>query len=135
MTGQVKEEILTRRAELGVRVRKGEIVFEPTLLRRSEFLTTPHEFRYLDVQGEAQTWSLPAGSLAFTCCQVPVSYELGTQFSITVDDRRGGQRTIPGPGLGLSASADIFSRRGEIVRLRVTVAAGALAGDADGNGS
>jgi hypothetical protein len=66
---------------------------------------------------------------------VPVSYELGTEFSITVEDRRGGQRTIPGQRLGISASNDIFLRRGEIVRLRVTVAAGALEGDADGNGS
>jgi hypothetical protein len=135
MTGQVKEEILTRRAELGVRVRNGEIFFEPTLLRRSEFVATPHEFRYVDVQGEAQTWPLPAGSLAFTCCQVPVSYELGAEFSITVEDRRGGQRPIPGPRLGVSASDDLFSRRGEIVRLRVTVAADALPGEADGNGS
>ena len=39
MTGQVKEEILTRFGELGLRVSDGTVRFEPSLLRPSEFNT------------------------------------------------------------------------------------------------
>ena len=41
MTGQVKEEILTRFGELGVTVRDGLVGFRPRLLRRAEFLREP----------------------------------------------------------------------------------------------
>ena len=40
MTGQVKEEILTRLGELGVLVKQGKLFFAPSLLRRDEFLPT-----------------------------------------------------------------------------------------------
>ena len=38
MTGQVKEEIITRMGELGVRVGHGCVTFNPTLLRAEEFV-------------------------------------------------------------------------------------------------
>ncbi|MCY7288693.1 MAG: hypothetical protein LH624_10715, partial [Cryobacterium sp.] len=41
MTGQVKEEVLTRLGELGLRVEDGRIRLRPTLLRASEWTTTP----------------------------------------------------------------------------------------------
>jgi hypothetical protein len=44
MTGQVKEEILTRWGELGVAVQDGRLHFSPTLLRDDEFLTAPDSF-------------------------------------------------------------------------------------------
>jgi hypothetical protein len=126
MTGQVKEEILTRRAELGVRVERGQLVFQPALLCRSEFSAEPHAFAYLDATGAARTWSLPAHSLAFTCCQVPVSYVLGESCSITVETRRGETRTVNGARLSAADSSAIFSRTGEIARLSVTLPASAL---------
>jgi hypothetical protein len=76
MTGQVKEEILTRFGELGVRIAGGRVRFQPTLLRPQEFLREPGEFRYLDVDGAWQAIEVPAGGLAFTWCQVPVVYRL-----------------------------------------------------------
>ena len=42
MTGQVKEEILTRFGELGVCVEDGVIHFKPSLLRKAEFLSDSH---------------------------------------------------------------------------------------------
>ena len=39
MTGQVKEEILTRRGELGISVKNGSLCFNPTLLRVDELLS------------------------------------------------------------------------------------------------
>src|SRR5690606_32056530 len=41
MTGQVKEEILTRFGELGVTVADGIVTFAPRLLAQSEFLREP----------------------------------------------------------------------------------------------
>ena len=72
MTGQVKEEVLTRFGELGIRVNNGKVVFEPSLLRQCEFLTKDASFRYLDVNNQWQTIELAAGSLAFTWCQYPL---------------------------------------------------------------
>jgi hypothetical protein len=37
MTGQVKEDILSRIGELGINVKDGKIIFNPRLLRRNEF--------------------------------------------------------------------------------------------------
>jgi hypothetical protein len=133
MTGQVKEEILTRRAELGVRVDRGELVFEPTLLRRSEFSSASFAFSYLDLSGQSQTWELPVNSLAFTCCQVLVCYELADTFSITVGTRDGQSRRLAGQRLGAADSRAIFARRGEIVRLRVGIPAKILCCEPGGN--
>ena len=52
MTGQVKEEILTRFGELGVRVEEGAIVFEPVLLRAAGVV--------LERRARSSTWMLPA---------------------------------------------------------------------------
>ncbi|MEM6773173.1 MAG: hypothetical protein AAF597_21550, partial [Bacteroidota bacterium] len=51
MTGQVKEDILSRIGEFGVTVANGKIAFLPRLLRRSEFLNSPAVFQYVDVSG------------------------------------------------------------------------------------
>ncbi len=64
MTGQVKEEILTRWGELGLRVRGGRVRFDPVLLDASE---------------------LPAvGALTFTWARVPYSIRRGPLTSVRV---------------------------------------------------
>ncbi|MCB0043043.1 MAG: hypothetical protein KDE23_25325, partial [Caldilinea sp.] len=79
MTGQVKEEILTRLGELGVSVQGGSLCFAPTLLRSDEFLETSGTFVYIDITQIKRTLVLPPKSLAFTICQVPVIYSRGGQ--------------------------------------------------------
>ncbi|HMP81335.1 MAG TPA: hypothetical protein PKA41_01360 [Verrucomicrobiota bacterium] len=76
LTGQVKEDILCRFGELGVKVHAGRIHFNPQLLRTGEFLTSPETFTYLAIGGSVRTIRLKAGSLAFTYCQVPVVYQM-----------------------------------------------------------
>ncbi len=78
MTGLVKEEILTRWGELGVRAEGGRVSFAPRLLHRAEFAAEPFEFQYVDLAGREASWSMPAGSLAFTWCGTPVCYRLAT---------------------------------------------------------
>ncbi|MFT4604207.1 MAG: hypothetical protein ACI9W4_000936, partial [Rhodothermales bacterium] len=77
MTGQVKEEMITRFAELGVRVAGGAVSFQPALLREREFISDARPFRYLGVGGDWQELEVPASGLAFTWCQVPLVYTLG----------------------------------------------------------
>jgi hypothetical protein len=54
MTGQVKEELLTRFGELGIRVNNGVVSFVPALLRACEFISQASQFRYLDVDDDWQ---------------------------------------------------------------------------------
>lgn len=121
MTGQVKEEILTRMGELGVRVRGGRIHFEPVLLARSEFFGAPHDFRYDTPEGAREVWSLGAGTLAFTLFQTPVCYELAREASITVERAGGGVARYRGSMLPEDESAGMIRRIGSIRRLRVAV--------------
>ena len=122
MTGQVKEEILTRFGELGVRIQEGLVGFDPVLLRRSEFLTQPGTYRCFDLAGASQAIEVPAGTLAFTYCQVPVVYSLSrgdAWVRVTMDDGIAHQRA--GCWLTSSDSHRLTSRLGGILRVDVGV--------------
>jgi hypothetical protein len=124
MTGQVKEEILTRMGEFGIRVDGGRIHFEPLLLRPDEFLDEEAEFAYHDVDGRRREIRLDPGTLAFTHCQVPVVYRRGEAAAIRVHGGDGSVRTVTGSTLDEATSAEIFRRSGAITRLDVTLVGG-----------
>ena len=133
MTGQVKEEIITRWGELGLRVAHGVVRFEPALLRPREF-AAGGTFRYLDVRGAWQTSDLPASSLAFTCCQVPIVYRLDdtAEPSLTVIHEDGGRQVLREFSLPADVSNEIFRRSGRIRRLELVFRSDALfAGQTD----
>ncbi len=122
MTGQVKEVILTRLGELGVHVEGGAIQFQPLLLPAGEFLEEPAEFRYYDVEGRERALPLPAGSLAFTFCQVPVVYERiqgSPRIRVTLAD--GSTCEQAGAALDASLAAQVFARSGQVDRIHVGV--------------
>ena len=122
MTGQVKEEILTRFGEMGVRVERGAVSFRPVLLRPDEFLERPEVFRFYDVEGKPAEIDLSAGSLAFTFCQVPVVYERvdGEGWvRVVLDD--GSKTTRPGGSLDEELSREIFGRTGRVASIHVGV--------------
>jgi hypothetical protein len=126
MTGQVKEVVLTRFGELGVRVRAGVLSFEPKLLRASEFLEAPGEFEYLGLDGEFKRIPVAAGELAFTYCQVPVVYRLGESTALSVW-RRGAREDVGNTSaLSPELSASVFARTGDVSRIQVTVRAADL---------
>ncbi|MEZ4404175.1 MAG: hypothetical protein R3B06_29400 [Kofleriaceae bacterium] len=124
MTGQVKEEILIRQGELGVRVRNGRVSFAPRLLRRAEFLTQPDRFTPLGLDGETREIALPPGTLAFTYCQVPVVYHLRDERQIIVTTAAGDRHVVPGDTLDAVRSASLFARTGALVRIDVDTAPG-----------
>jgi hypothetical protein len=123
MTGQVKEEVLTRFGELGVRVRDGVVHFEPGLLRAIEFTAEPRTFRYLDVKGDWQELDLPAQALAFTWCQVPVVYRLDDTDApgLTVILEYGRTKAPRKLSLSESVSAELFQRSGHIRQINITL--------------
>ncbi|MCB0550060.1 MAG: hypothetical protein KDD19_21005 [Phaeodactylibacter sp.] len=124
MTGQVKEDILSRFGELGVSVHNGCISFDPALLTRQEFLPSPTTFRYFDISGEEQQLKLPAGSLGFTYCQVPFVYHLSDAPEITLAYSDGKTKTIEGNAIGPEESAQIFARSGAITQVEVKLTPG-----------
>ncbi len=121
MTGQVKEEILTRMGELGVLIDGGCVRFHPVLLKHGEFFTTPHTFEFIDLEGGLQTWNLGPGTLAFTAFQVPVCYVLGDHAAITLEFSDGGSTTIEGNLLSPAESRQLFERSGSIRTITVTI--------------
>jgi hypothetical protein len=123
MTGVVKEEILTRLGELGVRVRDGSVHFEPALLRAREFLATPEPFRYLDVDGQWQELMVPAGGLAFTWCQVPVVCRLveSGQPGVSVTRRGGEYQAWPELTLPPEVAREVFQRSGRIRQVELVL--------------
>lgn len=66
MTGQVKEDILSRFGELGVRVKDGKVSFRPTLLRDDEYL--------------------PDGTLTFSYCGAQITYRHGRGGGVTLSE-------------------------------------------------
>jgi len=128
MTGQVKEEILSRFGELGVRVRDGIAQFEPALLRRREFVTESKQLRFLDVDGEWQIVEVPPASIAFTWCQVPIIYELIEEgepsLTVTLSDHE--ERSFQQLALPADESSGLFLRSGRIREIRARIRANAL---------
>jgi hypothetical protein len=121
MTGQVKEEILTRFGELGVTVEDASLVFRPRLLRRSEFLAAAREWSYVNSAGEFRQLALPAKSLAFTLCQLPVIYKLGGSSAQIHVVSAGGKCVITGDRLDAETSRAVFSRSGQIQLIEVNI--------------
>ncbi len=123
MTGQVKEEILTRFAELGVRVKDGAVRFDSCLLRACEFVEDPQPFRFLDVDGRWQALTVPAKGLAFTWCQVPVVYRLdeSAEPGVTVSWDNGEDQDLPALALPEDMARELFQRRGRIRRIELVL--------------
>ena len=95
MTGQVKEEVLTRLGELGLDIVDGCATFNPKILNKSEFFED--------------------GSLTFTWCGTPVIYKLSKdKNTITVNkiQRQGNSLTA-------AESSDLFARNGKIKEIVV----------------
>lgn len=119
MTGQVKEDILSRFYELGLRITGGVLSFDPSLMRTSELLKSDSNFKYLDVDGNWIDLKLGPGQFAFTVCQVPVIYKDGEAQQLTVVTR---DNPITRSDLKfLSAeSSHLFSRDSFVKRIEIT---------------
>jgi hypothetical protein len=121
MTGMVKEEILTRQRELGCFIENGQLVFDFLLLDQNEFLVEPTEFSYRNIAGEQVQIGLPAGSIAYSICQVPVILQASDKSCIKVHFSDGSVQQIDGHILDHTNSKHIFQRDGNIHHLIVSI--------------
>jgi len=121
MTGQVKEDILSRFGELGVFVEEGQLFFNPCLLRKEEFLKLSKTFNYISVSGESKSIELPKNSLAFTYCQVPIIYHMAEVNTLEVQSVDGKSKSFEGLSLNSNVSDSIFKRNSEVEYIRVYI--------------
>ncbi len=121
MTGQVKEDILSRFGELGVFVKGGKLHFQPTLLRKSEFLTEPSIFQYIDMDNDHNQIALVKNTLAFTYCQVPIIYQMANENGIVVIYNNQDTTNYTTNYLDRATSKEIFGRTGGIARIIVKI--------------
>jgi hypothetical protein len=121
MTGQVKEDIINRWTELGVHVNDACLGFDPVLLRRAEFLEESATLDYFDREGNMAKLEVSAGCLAFTYCQVPITYALADRHEARVDYADGSTRVFENAKLDQADSKDIFQRTGKVKSIWVGV--------------
>lgn len=100
MTGQVKEEILTRWGELGIRVENGISFFNPILLKKDEFLSN--------------------GTLSFTWCGTKITYHLKDEAKIVINTPK---YTTTRASLSLTKEETeaLFNRNNEITSIDVWI--------------
>ena len=121
MTGQVKEDVISRFHELGFYVNDGKITFEPTVLRKSEFIDEEKSFKFVNLDNEITYMDLNANSLVFTVCQVPIIYNISDKEDIKIIANDGGEQIIDGHELYFEHSQNIFNRTNLIKAVHVRV--------------
>ncbi|WP_299110701.1 hypothetical protein [uncultured Winogradskyella sp.] len=121
MTGQVKEDILSRFGELGVFMKEGKLVFNPCMLRKEEFLDETRTFNYINVEGNTSQLKINKGELVFTYCQVPVIYSLSETHKSEAKLKGSSAQTFEGLGLNKTMSREVFNRSGEVELIRVYI--------------
>lgn len=109
MTGQVKEDIISRFFELGVIVKDGQISFDPFMLKKDEFIQPGSK----DDQGH------PVPHLYFTCCSVPVIYLLDDKEGIDLIFNNGFSSNLQGFTIDKENSHSIFHREGKVSKIYV----------------
>ena len=121
MTGQVKEDWLSRLGELGVVVKNGLVTFNPRLLLKEEFLNEEGTFTYPTVTSEMKKLNVEKDSLCFTYCQIPVVYRIKDEEKIRVYFNSGDEQEMDGLSLSKDLSKSVFNRSGEIEKILVSL--------------
>jgi hypothetical protein len=109
MTGQVKEDIISRFFELGLMVREGQISFNLVVLKKTAFIRP----------GSKDTHDPGRPHLYFTYCKVPVIYLLDDKQGIDLIFHNGVSSHIPGFTIDAENSQSIFNREGKISKVYV----------------
>jgi hypothetical protein len=121
MTGQVKEDLLSRFGELGIAIKDGQLQFKPDLLRKEEFLTEEKIIEYFDVQSNASSLKVPKNALFFTKCEVPVIYEISETESVEIFNEQCEAKIENSLTINQEDSANIFKRNGKISLIKVRI--------------
>lgn len=119
MTGQVKEDILSRFGELGIVVENGQLHFKPNLLRREEFLKEEKSVEFFEVNSHKSSLKIAENQLFLTKCQVPVIYEISEEEGLEIFDSKNNATHFKNLILTEEDSQNIFKRNGEISLIKV----------------
>ncbi len=121
MTGQVKEDVISRMAELGIQVKNGEIHINTSLLNPNDILSEENSFEYYDLEGVKKQLNLHKGQMAFTFCKVPIVYTLGDANKIAIAFKDGSQIEMKGNSIDRDISEEIFNRTGAVNKIEVMI--------------
>lgn len=128
MTGQVKEDFISRLDELGVKVNAGQVHFKPVLLKKSEFITEKIRWTLPSTDGpDPRVIELSEQSLGFTFCSVPVIYTLGEEKQIMVKFADGTEEVSASEdALDTKISQLLFNRSGKVEQIKVSLDSNSL---------
>ncbi|MCC5928736.1 MAG: hypothetical protein JJU28_05780 [Cyclobacteriaceae bacterium] len=121
LTGQVKEDVITRFGELALTVINGSIVFDTALVNEDEILSQTADFEYYNLKGEPKQLKLEKGQMGFTFCNVPIILSFSGEDTIHVIYSNGHSEILPGRVLSRDISKLIFTRNGEVEQLFVSL--------------
>lgn len=121
MTGQVKEDVLSRWIELGVRVKDGRLSFTPFGLSRKEQLTETIDLKYMDQNRMWKALTIQEGEVGFTYLGIPVVYSEGSVDAISIHFVDGKETKLDDTRLPADLSAACFERKSGIEVIRVTL--------------
>ncbi|MEA1887094.1 MAG: hypothetical protein U9N72_07785 [Bacteroidota bacterium] len=105
MTGQVKEDIISRYIELGIQIENGCLHFKPSLLRRNEFIRDKKGNEFLD----------------FTFCSTPVKYCIGQEAMVKISFADSDDKIIKDQLLSYELSESVFKRDGIVRSIEVNI--------------
>jgi hypothetical protein len=121
MTGQVKEDLLSRFGELGIFVKEGKVVFKPRLLKKSEFLEEAKLFDYIDINNKNQQLNVGKNQLCYTYCQVPIIYSLSNEEKVEIAFNDGSNLVSDLLVLDEATSTMLFNRSNKINHIKVSI--------------
>lgn len=105
MTGQVKEDIISRFFELGIQIEKGYITIKPAALKPTEFIHPNSENPY--------------PHLLFSYCSIPFSYQIDNKTGIEVIFENGQTENFETYSLNAILSQAVFNRSKNILKILV----------------
>lgn len=126
MTGAVKEEILTRFGELGLRIDRGRLRFDLRWLEERELTRTRSTLHFTSLYGKETELPIDQGDVAFTLAQTPIVYCKNMPTgSIRVFDHHSNLLHLSiGNVLPVEWSQSVFSREGKIGLIEIGIGPG-----------
>lgn len=117
LTGQVKEDVISRFGELGIHVKNGQIAFITDLFNRNELLAAKENFMFTDSAGTPVNLELGKDQIGYTFCHVPLVYMHDNEERVIVHFADGSVKEYSGSVLPEKISEQVFSRNDEISRI------------------
>jgi hypothetical protein len=121
LTGQVKEDIISRLGEMGIRINDGEVTFNTSLLNSTEYLDKCADFNFYHPEYGWEKIKLHDNQLGFSFCQVPVVYSVSKEEQINIILNDDTSVIIDGNTINDNISRELFEHSGNIRKIEVNI--------------